>query len=36
MLLKEEPEDGPRSVQKVPCLSDLSGEEVIGEYNLQL
>lgn len=31
-LLKEEPEDGPRScIQKVPSLSDLS-EESIGEY----
>ena len=32
MLLKEEPEDGPRSIQKVPSLSDLS-EESIGELN---
>jgi hypothetical protein len=31
MLLKEEPEDGPRSIQKVPSLSDLS-DESIGEY----
>lgn len=36
MLLKEEPEDGPRSIQKVPSLSDLSGEESIGEYNFLL
>lgn len=34
MLLKEEPDDGPRSIQKVPSLSDLSGEESMGEYNL--
>ena len=32
MLLKEEPEDGPRSIQKVPSLSDLSGEESMGEW----
>lgn len=31
MLLKEEPEDGPRSIQKVPSLSDLSGEESMGK-----
>lgn len=30
ILLKEEPEDGPRSFQKVPSLSDLS-EESLGE-----
>lgn len=30
ILLKEEPEDGPRNFQKVPCLSDLS-EESLGE-----
>ncbi|KAG5672813.1 hypothetical protein PVAND_002903 [Polypedilum vanderplanki] len=28
MLLKEEPEDGPRSIQKVPSLSDLSEESI--------
>lgn len=27
ILLKEEPEDGPRSMQKVPSLSDLSDPE---------
>lgn len=31
ILLKEEPEDGSRSFQKVPSLSDLS-EESEGEY----
>lgn len=31
ILLKEEPDDGPRSFQKVPSLSDLS-EESLGEY----
>lgn len=31
MLLKEEPDDGPRCIQKVPSLSDLS-EESCGEY----
>lgn len=31
MLLKEEPEDGPRSIQKVPSLSDFSNEESMGE-----
>jgi hypothetical protein len=31
ILLKEEPEDGPRSFQKVPSLSDLS-EESLGEF----
>lgn len=32
ILLKEEPEDGSRSFQKVPSLSDLS-EESLGEYH---
>lgn len=33
ILLKEEPEDGPRSMQKVPSLSDLSDPEAsLGEY----
>lgn len=33
ILLKEEPEDGPRNMQKVPSLSDLSDPEAsLGEY----
>lgn len=31
--VKEEPEDGPRSMQKVPSISDLSDPEAsLGEY----
>lgn len=33
--LKEEPEDGPRSMQKVPSLSDLSDPETsLGECTI--
>lgn len=35
ILLKEEPEDGPRSMQKVPSLSDLSDpENSLGKFIL--
>lgn len=34
ILLKEEPEDAPRSMQKVPSLSDLSDTEAsLGKYH---
>lgn len=37
ILLKEEPEDGPRSMQKVPSLSDLSDpENSLGKFYLTI
>lgn len=35
--MKEEPEDGPRSMQKVPSLSDLSDpENSLGKFDFAL
>lgn len=34
LILKQEPEDGPRNMQKVPSLSDLSDQEAsLGKCN---